>query len=95
MAKIAIKTLKVQSAEELGCVIAAVGLAQNFAAIRALVTEGIHRGHMKLHIRNIILQCGAALDVVDKIAQMMVSENNFTTQRAKELIEHLKICNVQ
>jgi len=95
MAKIAIKTLAVQSSEELSCVIAAVGLAQNFAAIRALVTEGIHRGHMKLHIKNIILQCGAALETVDKIAQMMVAENNFTSQRAKELIEHLKVCNLQ
>jgi len=67
-------------------VIACVGLAQNFAAMRALIMEGIQRAHMKLHVKNIIIQAGAPLDMVDKIAQVMVKENNFNSQRAKELI---------
>jgi len=86
-AKIAMKILGITSSEELGQVIACVGLAQNFAAMRALVMEGIQRAHMKLHVKNIIIQAGAKLEVVDSIAQVMVKENNFSSQRARELIE--------
>ncbi|MEM3437214.1 MAG: hydroxymethylglutaryl-CoA reductase, degradative, partial [Nitrososphaerales archaeon] len=71
IAKINLKILGVKSALELAEVMASVGLAQNFAALRALVTEGIQRGHMKLHARNIAIMAGAKGDLIDKIALKM------------------------
>jgi len=90
LAEICLKILGVKSAEELARVIAAVGLAQNFAALRALVTEGIQRGHMELHARNLALAVGAKGDEVDKIAEKMVKEGNISMSRAKELLEELR-----
>ena len=87
IAKICTKILAVKSAKELACVIAATGLAQNFSAIRALATEGIQKGHMKLHARNLAAAAGAKSDQIDKIVQKMVSENNISLNRAKELLE--------
>ncbi|MGQ9542929.1 MAG: hydroxymethylglutaryl-CoA reductase, degradative [Candidatus Bathyarchaeia archaeon] len=89
VAKVAIKILGVKSASELAQVIAAVGLAQNLAALRALATEGIQRGHMTLHARNIALMAGATGDIVDKIADIMVKERRVRMDRAKELLEEL------
>jgi hydroxymethylglutaryl-CoA reductase len=86
IAQIALKILGVKSAQELAGVMAAVGLAQNFAALRALSTEGIQRGHMKLHARNIALAAGAKPGQVDQIVEQMVKEGRISIERAKELI---------
>lgn len=87
IAKINLKILGVKSALELAEVMASVGLAQNFAALRALVTEGIQRGHMKLHARNIAIMAGAKGDLIDKIALKMVEERKVRMDRAKELLK--------
>ena len=89
IAKIAIKILGVRSATELAEVIASVGLAQNLAALRALATEGIQRGHMTLHARNIASMAGATAAMVDKVADIMVEERRVRMDRAKELVEEL------
>ena len=89
MAKICTKILGVSSAQELACVIASVGLAQNFSAMRALATEGIQNGHMKLHAKNIASAAGAKLEQLDKIVQKMVEENNISLNRAKELLDQI------
>jgi len=86
-AKICAKILQVQSASELACVIAAVGLAQNFSAIRALSSEGIQKGHMKLHARNIAAAAGARPDQIDAIATKMVQEGKISINRARELVQ--------
>ena len=85
-----VKILGVKTANELAQVIAAVGLAQNFGALRALATEGIQRGHMELHARNVAATAGAKGDEVDIIAQKMVEEKKINTERAKELLEELR-----
>jgi hydroxymethylglutaryl-CoA reductase len=90
IAKIAVKILGVKTATELAQVIASVGLAQNLAAIRALATEGIQRGHMTLHARNIASMAGATGEMVDMIADMMVKERKVRMDRAKELLEGLR-----
>ena len=87
MAKICTKILGVTSAQELACIMASVGLAQNFSAIRALATEGIQKGHMKLHAKNIAFAAGAKPEQMDKIVQKMVQENNISLNRAKELVD--------
>lgn len=89
-ARVALKILGVKTSTELGEVIAAVGLAQNLAALRALATEGIQRGHMRLHARNIAAMAGAKGDIVDKIAAKMVEEKMIRMDRAKELLDELK-----
>lgn len=90
IAKLAVKILDVKTATELGDVMASVGLAQNFAALRALATEGIQRGHMALHARNIAMTAGAAGDLVDRIAERMVQERRVKLERAKELLEEFR-----
>ncbi|BAI60290.1 3-hydroxy-3-methylglutaryl-coenzyme A reductase [Methanocella paludicola SANAE] len=86
-AKANVKILGVKTASELGEVMAAVGLAQNFAALRALATEGIQRGHMQLHSRNVAIHAGATGDLIDKVAEAMVREKKVRADRAKELLE--------
>jgi hydroxymethylglutaryl-CoA reductase len=88
-AKANVRILGVKTASELGEVMAAVGLAQNFAALRALATEGIQRGHMQLHSRNVAIQAGATGDLIDKVAEAMVREKKVRADRAKELLEQL------
>lgn len=85
IARLALKILKVKKASELMCIMASVGLAQNFAALRALVSEGIQHGHMKLHSKNIAIQAGVPLSLVEEIAQQMIIENNISVARAQEL----------
>ncbi|MFX0196497.1 MAG: hydroxymethylglutaryl-CoA reductase, degradative [Candidatus Hodarchaeota archaeon] len=87
IAKITRKILGVESASELGQIIAAVGLAQNLAALRALATVGIQRGHMKLHARNIAASVGATGELIDKIATKMVEEGKIRIDRAQELLK--------
>ncbi len=89
MAKICTKILGVTSAKELACVMASVGLAQNFSAMRALATEGIQKGHMKLHAKNIASAAGATPEQTEKIVQKMVQENNISLNRAKELLDKI------
>jgi hydroxymethylglutaryl-CoA reductase len=90
IAKIALKILGVKTARELGEVLAAVGLAQNLAALRALVKEGIQRGHMSLHARNIAISAGATGELIDLVAERMVQERKIRIDRAKEILEELK-----
>ncbi len=86
MTKLAIKILGVKSAKELAAVLAAVGLAQNFAAMKALVSEGIQAGHMRLHARNIAVLAGARGDLIKLVAQRIADEKNVNVHRAKEII---------
>jgi len=91
VARIALKIMDIKSAAELAQIIACVGLAQNFAALRALATEGIQRGHMGLHARNVAISAGATGELVDKIAEQMVKERTVRADRAKELLaEYLR-----
>jgi len=87
IAKLAVKILGVKTARELAEIICAVGLAQNLAALRALASEGIQRGHMSLHARNIAIGVGATGDLIDRISLQMVKERKIRVDRAKELLE--------
>jgi len=87
IARIALKILGVKTARELGEVIAAVGLAQNLGALRALSREGIQRGHMRLHARNMAMAAGATGTLIDLVVQKMVEERKIRLDRAKELVE--------
>jgi hydroxymethylglutaryl-CoA reductase len=89
IAKIAIKIIGVKTANEFGEVLAAVGLAQNLAALRALAHEGIQRGHMSLHARNIAVAAGATGELINMVAERMVKERKIRMDRAKELIKEL------
>ncbi|MBN1438600.1 MAG: hydroxymethylglutaryl-CoA reductase, degradative [Anaerolineales bacterium] len=85
-AKAALNILGVRTARELAEVIAAVGLAQNLAAMRALATEGIQRGHMRLHARQLAIAAGAEGNAAERIAEQLVAENAIRTDRAEELV---------
>ncbi len=90
LARLALQIMGVTQARELAEVIASVGLAQNLAAIRALATEGIQRGHMALHARQIAIAAGARPDEVDRIAAALVAERQIRADRAQELIAQLR-----
>ncbi|MFQ5998672.1 MAG: hydroxymethylglutaryl-CoA reductase, degradative [Candidatus Bathyarchaeia archaeon] len=90
IAKIAVKILGVKTARELGEILAAVGLAQNFAALRALSQEGIQRGHMSLHARNVAIAAGATRDLIEKVSEKMIAERKVRLDRAKEILESLQ-----
>lgn len=90
IARIVLKILGVKTASELAEIIVAVGLAQNLAALRALATEGIQRGHMELHARNIAIMAGATGDLVDKVAEILVKERKIRVDRAEEVLKELK-----
>ena len=87
IAKICTKILGASSAQELACIMVAAGLAQNYSAIRALSTEGIQKGHMRLHARNLAAAAGASPDQIDGIVQKMIEEKKISLDRAKELLE--------
>ncbi len=89
LAKICLKILGVKSARELGEVMAAVGLAQNLGALRALAAEGIQKGHMSLHARNIAIMAGAQGEMIDLVATKMAGERKVRLDRAKELVSEL------
>jgi len=89
IAKIAIKILGVKTANEFAEVLVAVGLAQNLAALRALAHEGIQRGHMSLHARNIAVAAGATGKLINMVAEQMIKERKIRMDRAKELIKEL------
>ncbi|MBE8538922.1 hydroxymethylglutaryl-CoA reductase, degradative [Geoglobus acetivorans] len=90
LAQLSLKILGINTAEELARVMAAVGLAQNFAALRALATEGIQRGHMELHARNIAIMAGASKDEVDQVVEEMLKAGKIRMDVAKEIIERLR-----
>ena len=90
LARVALKILGIGTARELAEVMAAVGLAQNFAALRALATEGIQRGHMNLHARQLALAAGAPPERVADIAQALVAAGDIRLQRAQLLVDTLK-----
>lgn len=89
-ARVNVRILGVKTANELGEIFAALGLAQNFAALRALATEGIQRGHMSLHARNIATSVGAREDEIDKIVEILVRERNVRMDRAEEVLRDLR-----
>ncbi|MFY1907742.1 hydroxymethylglutaryl-CoA reductase, degradative [Achromobacter xylosoxidans] len=90
LARLALKIMAVRSAQELGEIAVAVGLAQNLGALRALATEGIQRGHMALHARNIALTVGAVGAEVDQLARRMAEEKDVRADRALALLEELR-----
>ncbi len=90
VAKICRKILGVQTARELGEVMAAVGLAQNLAAMRALATEGIQRGHLKLHARNVAATVGATGELIDIVAKRMIEEGKVSYDRATAVLKEFK-----
>jgi len=90
LAKICLKILGVKSSEELARVAAALGLAQNFAALRALATEGIQRGHMELHARNVAIMAGARGSEIERVAELMVKDGKIRIDYAKELLSKLR-----
>ncbi|MGQ9587379.1 MAG: hydroxymethylglutaryl-CoA reductase, degradative [Thermoplasmata archaeon] len=89
-ARACIKLLGVKTAQELGEVAAALGLAQNFAALRALATVGIQKGHMTLHARNIVMSVGCPPELVDEVVRTIVAERKIRMDRALEVIDELK-----
>ena len=95
LVKTCLKILDITSSQELAMIIAAAGLAQNFSAIRALSDEGIQKGHMKLHSKNIAKIAGALNDQIEKISQQMINEENISVSRAKEIIESINKTNKQ
>ena len=90
IAKLCLKILGVKTAKELAEVMAAVGLAQNFAALRALATKGIQAGHMKLHAQNIAFMAGARGEEIDIVAKKMIEEGKIRMDRAKEILEEIR-----
>ena len=87
VAKVCTKILGALSAQELACIMTATGLAQNFSAIRALSTEGIQKGHMRLHARNLAAAAGAAPEQIDEIVKKMIEEKIISLDRAKEILQ--------
>jgi len=90
LAKLCLKILGVKTAKELAEIIGAVGLAQNLAALRALATEGIQKGHMRLHAKNIAVMAGATGDLIDKVAEIMIKHKKIRFDFAQEVLEKLK-----
>lgn len=87
MAKVAYDLLHIDSAAELAKVVVSVGLAQNLGAIRALATDGIQKGHMRLHSRSVAMAAGATGDLVDKIAEKLVEAKEIRVGYAEELLK--------
>jgi hydroxymethylglutaryl-CoA reductase len=90
VARTSVRILGVETAVELGHIIASVGLAQNLAALRALASEGIQQGHMALHARTVASTAGAKGDLIERVAEILVREKNVKVERAKELLKELK-----
>lgn len=86
-AQAAVKLMGVKTASELAEIIVSVGLAQNMAALRALATEGIQRGHMSLHARQVAIAAGATGDLVERVASQMVAEKVVRIDRAEEILK--------
>ena len=89
IAKVAIKILDITKASELAQIIAAVGLAQNLAAVKTLATDGIQRGHMSLHARNVATVAGATLEQLDEVVKQMREAKLINVEYAKEILSKL------
>ena len=89
VARMGLKILGVKSASELACVIASAGLAQNLAAIKALSTEGIQKGHMKLHAKNIAVAAGATGKLVDIVSETMYKQSKISMDSARRILQDL------
>lgn len=89
VARMGLKILGVKSACELACVIASAGLAQNLAAIKALSTEGIQKGHMKLHAKNIAVAAGATGKLVDIVSETMYKQSKISMDSARRILQDL------
>ncbi len=89
-AKICQKILGVKEARELEEVLACVGLSQNFAAMRALSDEGIQKGHMALHSKNLAIAVGATGDDIEKVAEMLVKSGSINMTNAREILDKLR-----
>ncbi|MBW6472345.1 MAG: hydroxymethylglutaryl-CoA reductase, degradative [Anaerolineaceae bacterium] len=85
-AKAALKLMKVENAQELAEIIVSAGLAQNLAALRALATEGIQRGHMSLHARQVAITAGAEGEEISRLAAQLAQEKNVRVERAQEIL---------
>ena len=98
LVKACIKILDISSSQELAMIIAAAGLAQNFSAIRALSDEGIQKGHMKLHSKNIVKIAageGASNEQIEEVSKQMIKEGRVSVSRAKEIMESINKTNKQ
>ncbi|MBW4435609.1 MAG: hydroxymethylglutaryl-CoA reductase, degradative [Pleurocapsa minor GSE-CHR-MK-17-07R] len=89
-AQVALKLMDIRSTRQLAEICAAVGLAQNMAAIRALATDGIQSGHMRMHARQIAVAAGAEDGQIAQVVQQMISEKNIRLERAKAIVDMLK-----
>ncbi len=89
-AKACLALLQVESAQQLAEVVASVGLAQNLAALRALATEGIQRGHMGLHARQVALAAGASGEAVERVAEQLIAEGVVRLDRAEQILRTQK-----
>lgn len=85
------RILGIKSAKELAEVMGAVGLAQNLAALRALVTEGIQRGHMTLHARSVAMAAGATPDIFETVVEQLIDDGEIKIWKAREIIESLRV----
>lgn len=92
-AAIALKILGVSGAQELAQVMSAVGLAQNFAAVRALATEGIQRGHMRLHAKNLAITAGATGQEIDAVVEQLVAGNDISVSAAQSILASVRETN--
>lgn len=90
IAKVSLDLLNVESAQELGHVVAAVGLAQNFSACRALVSEGIQQGHMSLQYKSLAIVIGAQDEEIEQVADVLKHETQANTAKAKEILENIR-----
>jgi hydroxymethylglutaryl-CoA reductase len=90
-ARAALKLMGVTTAAELAEIIVSVGLAQNLAALRALATEGIQRGHMSLHARQVAIAAGAEGELIDRLASQLVAEKTVRVDRAEEILTEWKL----
>jgi hydroxymethylglutaryl-CoA reductase len=89
-AQAAVKLMGVKTAADLAEIIVSVGLAQNLAALRALATEGIQRGHMSLHARQVAIAAGATGDQIEKVAAQLVAEKTVRIDKAEDILKDLK-----
>jgi hydroxymethylglutaryl-CoA reductase len=89
-ARVALKILGVQTARELAEIVATVGLAQNLAALRALATEGIQKGHMRLHARQVAIAAGAMGGEMERVVERMIVEGHIRPDRAEAILAEMR-----
>lgn len=90
VAQLGVKILGVTKANDLARIIAAVGLAQNFAALRAISTTGIQAGHMKLHSKNIAVQAGATEEEIEEVVAKMIEAKDISQAKAEEILKEIR-----